>query len=141
MASLTPPGPVWPWPTDCFGSGEIAQNSPFAHGTGVIPWPEAFVVILTADLSGRRSRTRSLHDAVPDADLHPRDQYAPGPAEGRKMMEAYANFTQEVRDNGMLRGRRGAPANHHGHDGQGPETASVQVLTRSCPTLEMLCVH
>src|SRR4051812_34948876 len=34
----------------------------------------------------------------------PETTMAPAPAEGRKMMEAYATFTQEVRDNGMLQG-------------------------------------
>jgi hypothetical protein len=34
----------------------------------------------------------------------PESSMPPAPVEGRKMMEAYVNFTQEVRDNGMLQG-------------------------------------
>ena len=32
----------------------------------------------------------------------PESSMPPAPVEGRKMMEAYATYTQEVRDNGMM---------------------------------------
>src|SRR5262245_4522813 len=34
----------------------------------------------------------------------PESEMPPAPAEGRKMMEAYAVFTQDVRDRGLMQG-------------------------------------